>query len=72
VVKFLLADLFAERSLDLAMNDARKLLVRKLPLDHFPASFRQRKPSFVIIDQSDTIFGQTLCICCDKQRITGL
>ena len=31
---------FAEDPLDFPMNDARKFRVRKLPLDHFSASFR--------------------------------
>ena len=37
-------ELFAEHSLDLAMNNAGKLLVRELPLDNFSAPFCQRQP----------------------------
>ena len=53
----LTAKRFAEDPLDLPMDDARKFRVRKLSLDYFSASFRQRQPSFMIMNQLDAVLG---------------
>jgi hypothetical protein len=67
----LTAKRFAERSLDLPMNDARKFPVRKLPLHHFSASLCQSQPSFMIINQLDTVLGQIFRISGHYQRIAS-
>ena len=51
----LLGELFVEHSLDPAMNDSPKLLVRKLPLNHFPATSKIRswRSAFVLIGHGE-------------------
>ena len=67
----LTAKRFAEDPLDLPMNDARKFRVRKLPLDHFSASLCQSQPSFVIMNQLDTVLCHIFRISCHNQGIAS-
>src|SRR6202011_907922 len=59
-------------ALHFLMNNAGKFLVRKLPPDHFSASFRQCQPPWVIINQSDTTLCHIFWISGHNQRIIGL